>query len=71
MKGKIWRFLAQLLYNHRESGDTLKSFFENLNNENINNDKVVLQTLSFKQLEVLYNKGIITKENFFPLYHRI
>ena len=69
MKGKIWRVLTQLLCNRNGSSDCLKPFFENLNNENINDKRnfSLLQSFSKYQLEVLYNNHILSEENFLLL----
>ena len=63
---KIWRILTQILCYNNNSIDLIKPFFENLNNENINNGKYIpfLQTFSQYQLEVLLQNKIITNETF-------
>ena len=62
MREKIWRILAQLLYNHNDSLNILKPFFENLKNDNINDEKYIpfLKTFSKYQLENLYQNRILT-----------
>ena len=69
MKEKIWRFLAQILYYRNEAVDIIKPFYENLNNNNINNHNniQILKTFSHNLLKFLYEKDIITKENFTSL----
>ena len=64
MIGKIWNVLAQILCYQPGSANIIKPFFENLNNENVNDEKYVnlLKTFSTYQLEVLYKNGIIPKE---------
>ena len=64
MKEKIWKVLTQILYYHNESVNIIKPFFENLNNENINNNKHILKLFYKEQIKVLYENGIITEENF-------
>ena len=66
MNEKIWRVLAQILYYRNDLSNIIKPFFENLHNQNINDENYisVLKTFSKDQLEVLYQNGIITEENF-------
>ena len=66
MIAKIWRVLAQMLFYRDDLIETIKPFFENLKNENINDEKNIplLQTFSKNQLKVLYQNGIITEERF-------
>ena len=66
MKEKIWRILAQILNHRNDLIDIIKPFFENLNNNNINDEKYIplLKTFSKDQLECLYQNGII-KEEFY------
>ena len=61
---KIWRFLLQILSNRNDLIDTIKPFMENLNNNNINDEKFLpfLQSISKTQLEVLANNQIISPE---------
>ena len=62
---KIWRVLVQILYDHKNSVEIIKPFFENLKNEKINDPKFIsfLKTFSQPQLRVLYQYKIITDEN--------
>ena len=64
MKAKIWRVFVQILYYRNDLADIIKPFFNNLKNENMNDDKYfpLLKTFSKYQLEVLYQKRIITEE---------
>ena len=64
MIGKIWRVLTQILFYRNDLIETIKPFFENLKNENINDEKYIplLKTFSKGHLEALYQNGIITKE---------
>ena len=64
MNCKIWRVLAQILFYHNDSKEIIKPFFENLNNENINDEKYIplLKTFSKSQIKVLYQNGIISEE---------
>ena len=66
MISKIWRELAQILFYRNDLIETIKPFFENLKNDNINDEKYIplLKTFSKDQLEVLYQKGIIAEERF-------
>ena len=65
MNLKIWRVLVQILYDHKNSIEIIKPFFENLKNENINDLKFIpfLKTFSKPQLRVLYQYKIFTDEN--------
>ena len=64
MNVEIWRRLAQILFYRNDLSETLKPFFENLKNENINDEKYIplLKTFSKDQLKVLYENEIITEE---------
>ena len=64
MIAKIWRVLAQILFYRNDLIETIKPFFENLKNENVNDEKYIqlLKTFSFDQLKVLYQNKIITEE---------
>ena len=64
MNAEIWRVLAQILFYRNDLIETIKPFFENLKNENINDEKYspFLQTFSKYHLEVLYQNGIISEE---------
>ena len=64
MKVQIWRVLAQMLFYRDDLIETIKPFFENLKNENINDEKNIplLQTFPKDQLEALYQNGIITED---------
>ena len=66
MIAKIWRVLAQILFYRNDLIETIKPFFENLKNENINDEKYIplLRTFSKDQLKVLYENEIITEEKF-------
>ena len=66
MIAKIWRVLAQILFYRNDLIETIKPFFENLKNENINDEKYipVLKTFSKYQRKVLYQNGIISEEKF-------
>ena len=68
MNAKIWRVLAQILYDRNELKETIQPFFENLKGRNINDDQCfpILKTFSKDQLAVLYKSGIITEEKFVP-----
>ena len=48
MNVKIWRVLAQILFYRNDLIETIKPFFENLKNENINDEKYItfLKTFS-------------------------
>ena len=61
---KIWRVLAQILFDREDLIETIKPFFDNLKKENINDEKYIpfLKTFSKYQLEILYQNEIITKE---------
>ena len=64
---KIWRALAQILFYRNDLIETIKPFFENLNNENINDEKYIpllLKTFSKYQLKALYENEIIAEETF-------
>ena len=63
---KIWRVLTQILYYHNDSSQVIKSFFENLHNDNMNDEKYfpLLKTFSKFQIKALYQNGIIKKEKF-------
>ena len=64
MNVKIWRVLAQILFYRNDLIDTIKPFFENLKNENLNDEKYLplLKTFSEDLLEMLYENEIITEE---------
>ena len=64
MIAKIWRVLGQILFYRNDLIETIKPFFENLKNENINDEKYIpfLKTFSKYHLEVLYQNEIITEE---------
>ena len=66
MNVQIWRVLAQILFYRNDLIETIKPFFENLRNENINDEKYIpfLKTFSKNHLEFFYQNGIITEENF-------
>ena len=66
MNVEIWRVLAQILFYRNDLIETIKPFFENLKNENINDEKYFpfLKTFSKFQLEVLYQYGIIPEAKF-------
>ena len=66
MNVQIWRVLAQILFFRNDLIETIKPFFENLKNENINDEKYVplLKTFPEDHLEVLYEKGVISEEKF-------
>ena len=63
---KIWRILVQILFYNNDLNEIIKPFFENLNNENINDEKYIslLETFSKNQLEVLYGNKIMKEEKF-------
>ena len=65
MKAKIWKELAQILYFQNGLVDIIKPFFENLNNNNINDERnlPLLKTFSRYQLEILYKEKIIPESN--------
>ena len=67
MIAKIWRELAQILFYRNDLIETIKPFFENLKNENINDEKYIslLKTFSKDHLKVLYQNGIITEDKFY------
>ena len=64
MNVQIWRVLAQILFYRNDLIETIKPFFENLKDENINDKRFIplLRTFPKDQLEVLYQNGIITEE---------
>ena len=66
MNVQIWRVLAQILFYRNDLIETIKPFFVNLKNENINDEKYIplLKKFSEDQLEVLYQNTIITEEKF-------
>ena len=66
MNERIWRVLTQILYYNKDSIEVIKPFYENLNNENINDEKYVpfLKTFSKSQLAFLYQNEIITEVNY-------
>ena len=66
MNVQIWRVLAQILFYRNDLIETIKPFFENLKNENINDEKYIplLKTFSIYQLKALYENGIISEEKF-------
>ena len=66
MNVEIWKVLAQILFYRNDLIGTIKPFFENLKNENINDEKFtpLLKTFSKNQLKALYQNRIITKEKF-------
>ena len=64
---KIWRALAQILFYRNDLIETIKPFFENLKNENINDEQYIpllLKTFSKYQLKALYENEIIAEETF-------
>ena len=63
---KIWRELAQILFYRNDLIETIKPFFENLKNENMNDEKYIplLKTFSKDHLEVLYQNEILTEGKF-------
>ena len=69
---KIWRILAQILYDRNDLADLIKPFFLNLQNETINDEKYIpfLNTFSKYQLEALYFNEIIPKEKFYSLMNK-
>ena len=66
MNVQIWRALAQILFYRNDLIETIKPFFENLKNENINDEKYIpfLKTFSKDQLIALYENRIISEEKF-------
>ena len=64
MNVQIWRVLAQILFYRNDLIETIKPFFENLKNENINDEKYspLRKTFSKDQLEVLYKNEIISEQ---------
>ena len=66
MKVQIWRVLSQILFYRNDLIETIKPFFKNLKNENINDEKYIplLKTFSKDHLEALYHNGIITEEKY-------
>ena len=63
---KIWRVLTQILFYRNDLIGTIKPFFINLKNENINDGKYIplIKTFSRDQLKVLYQNRIITEERY-------
>ena len=63
---KIWRVLTKILFYRNDLIETIKPFFKNLKNENINYEKYIplLKRFSKDQLKVLSQYGIITEEKF-------
>ena len=72
MKGRIWRFLSQILFNRRDLINVINPFMQNLDNENINNSKFIplLQRFPKNELDVLYKKKIISEEIYSSLISR-
>ena len=72
MNGKIWRVLAQILYNRNDLADIIKPFFEHLKNESINDERYIplLKTFSEFQLEILYKNGIIPRNKINSLKYK-
>ena len=73
MNVKIWIALSQILYDRNDLANIIKPFFENLNNENINDHKIIpvlKNKFSKFQLDVLFRNGIITEENFYSLIEK-
>ena len=66
MNVEIWRVLIQILEDRMDLVEIIKPFFENLQNNNINDEKYFpfLQTFSKYHLEVLYQNGIISEEKY-------
>ena len=66
MKAKIWRVLAQILWDRNELIEKIRPFFEDLSGYNINDNQYfpILKTFSKYQLSVFYKSGIITEEKF-------
>ena len=66
---KIWRVLAQILFFRNDLIETIKPFFENLKNENINDEKYIsfLKTFSKDHLILYQNRIISGKKNQFYL----
>ena len=68
---KIWRVLTQILFYRNDLNKTIKPFFENLKNENINDEKYLplLKTFSNSyELKVLYKNKIITEKKINSLF---
>ena len=72
MKLKIWRVLTQILFYRNDTIETIKPFFKNLQNENINDEKYIplLKTFSKDQLKALYENRIISEEKFNSLFSK-
>ena len=71
MHEKIWRTFAQILSNRNDLVDVIKPFFVNLNGQNINDEKYILQTFTKEQLECLNQNRIIKKGKFYSLMPNI
>ena len=69
---KIWRVLAQILFYRNDLIETIKPFFENLKNENINDEKYIpfLKTFSKNQLQILYQNEIISEKKINSLLQK-
>jgi len=66
MRIKIWTELIKILSYRKDLIDTIKPFLENLNNDNINDEKFIpyLKSNSKYYLKLLRNNGIINKEKY-------
>ena len=64
MKARIWRFLSQILFYRRDLAEIIKPFMQNLNNENIDDEKYIpfLKMFPKDQLKVLCQNEIINAE---------
>ena len=67
---QIWSILTQILFDKNDLAEILKPFFQNLNNENINDEKYLqfLQTFPKFQLDALFKNEIITEKTFYTLF---
>ena len=70
MKGKIWRVLTQILCERKDTVETIKPFFENLNGYSINDENFtpILKTFSKYQLKVLYESRFITEQKYYSIF---
>ena len=66
MELKIWSHLIQILSYRNDLINQTKSFFENLNNRSINDEKYIpyLNSISDDDLELLYNNQIIPEAKY-------
>ena len=65
MIAKIWRVLAQMLFYRNDLIETIKPFFENLKNENINDEKYIPLLKRFQKiiLKLYIKMKLLWKKN--------